>query len=150
MAKLKQAALNYDELPRFKNSSNSHLFPRSTERVSSKPSDTVPGKALSVRKALQRHQAGLPPIGSLTPVYLGEESYLPDIRRMDKVELAELRQINDRTIRAEMKKLQELQDAADAKKLSEAQEREIQLRVSKHLQQMRAKDPAKEDAQETK
>jgi len=59
------------------------------EEVNSLPSMTIPDQTMSIRTIVDRYTRGLPVTG-FTPVYEGEDFYMPDPRTLDLVERAEL------------------------------------------------------------
>jgi hypothetical protein len=58
------------------------LFPEKYE-VNTQPSKTVPDQSLSVQEILRRYARGLPLSDVKTPIYEGEETYHPDLSKMD-------------------------------------------------------------------
>lgn len=57
--------------------------------VNTLPSMTIPDQTMSIRTIVDRYTRGLP-ITGFTPVYEGEDFYMPDPKTLDLVERAEL------------------------------------------------------------
>lgn len=57
--------------------------------VNSLPSMTIPDQTMSIRTIVDRYTRGLPVTG-FTPIYDGEEFYMPDPKTLDLVERQEL------------------------------------------------------------
>lgn len=57
--------------------------------VNTLPSMTIPDQTMSIRTIVDRYTRGLP-ITAFTPVYEGEDFYMPDPKTLDLVERAEL------------------------------------------------------------
>jgi len=57
--------------------------------VNNLPSMTIPDQTMSVRTIVDRYTRGLPVTG-FTPIYDGEDFYMPDPRTLDLVDRAEL------------------------------------------------------------
>jgi len=71
-----------------KNSLN-YDYKQELEEVNYLPSMTVPDQTMSIRNIVDRYTRGLPVTG-FTPVYDGEDYYMPDPRTLDLVERQEL------------------------------------------------------------
>lgn len=54
------------------------------------PSETIPNQSMSIQEILSRWTRGLPMTGAKVPVYNGDD-LLPDLKKMDLVELDELK-----------------------------------------------------------
>lgn len=83
-----KAKLQYNRYS-IKTTINAEFFDKKNER-NTKPSMTVPDQALPMREILTRFAKGIP-VGVKTPVYNGEE-LLPDIKKMDLVDIQELKE----------------------------------------------------------
>jgi hypothetical protein len=57
--------------------------------VNNLPSMTIPDQTMSIRTIVDRYTSGLPVTG-FTPVYDGEDFYMPDPKTLDLVDRAEL------------------------------------------------------------
>lgn len=57
--------------------------------VNTLPSMTIPDQTMSIRTIVDRYARGLP-ITSFTPVYEGDDFYMPDPKTLDLVDRAEL------------------------------------------------------------
>jgi hypothetical protein len=57
--------------------------------VNSLPSMTIPDQTMSIRTIVDRYARGLP-ITAFTPIYEGEDFYMPDPKTLDLVDRAEL------------------------------------------------------------
>lgn len=82
--------------------------------TSEKESQTVPDQTMSVREIMSRYVRGLPISGQRVPVYNGEE-YVPDVRKMDLVDIQEAKEATQRRI-AEMQEDLRKQDEKRKKK----------------------------------
>ncbi len=71
-----------------KNSLN-YEYTEEQGEVSYLPSMTIPDQTMSIRNIVDRYTRGLPVTG-FTPVYEGEDFYMPDPRTLDLVERQEL------------------------------------------------------------
>lgn len=111
---------------KFKTQYNSEEFEKNYEK-SDMPSLTVPDQTMSITEILRRYASGLPLDKGKVPIWEGEEE-LPDIKRMDLVEIQELTQAAQEVITDAEEKLnkrqQKLKDHADRKKWEETFKRE--------------------------
>jgi hypothetical protein len=57
--------------------------------VNTLPSMTIPDQTMSIRTIVDRYAKGLP-VSAFTPIYEGEDFYMPDPKTLDLVERAEL------------------------------------------------------------
>jgi len=57
--------------------------------VNTLPSMTIPDQTMSIRTIVDRYAKGLP-ISAFTPIYEGEDFYMPDPKTLDLVDRAEL------------------------------------------------------------
>jgi hypothetical protein len=84
--------MNKSNLKRYimkvKNSLN-YEYTEEQGEVSYLPSMTIPDQTMSIRNIVDRYTRGLPVTG-FTPVYEGEDFYMPDPRTLDLVERQEL------------------------------------------------------------
>ncbi len=71
-----------------KNSLN-YDFTEQQGEVNTLPSMTIPDQTMSIRTIVDRYTRGLPVTG-FTPVYDGEDHYIPDIKTLDLVERQEM------------------------------------------------------------
>lgn len=76
---------------KFKNHFNADQFPDKGE-VNDQPSKTIPDQTMSIREIVARFQRGLPIDAGKVPIYHGEDIELPDIRKLDLVEIQEMKQ----------------------------------------------------------
>lgn len=108
-----------------KNPYNAQDFPKFQE-VNHKPSMTVPDQTMSLKQLLDRYRRGLPVIGNDSePIYYGEEGMdLPDLKKMDLSEIAELKAQVQENIREQQTILQNEQYAKDRAE-AEKQQREL-------------------------
>lgn len=67
---------------------NADQFPYEGE-INTQPSMTVPDQTMSIQTILERYSRGLP-IGGRTDEYYDEEDTMPDYRKLDLTEIAEL------------------------------------------------------------
>lgn len=121
---------------------NAHLFPKYHETITG-PSQTVPDQALSLQELLLRHTRGLSLGATQHPVYMGDEDYFPDLRKLDLSEIHELKKRNaeeiddyENFIDAEQK--EKLKAASDAKF-----EAEIQKRLAEEQEKAQKSEPKK-------
>ena len=57
--------------------------------VNTLPSMTIPDQTMSIRTIVDRYAKGLP-VTAFTPIYEGEDFYMPDPKTLDLVDRAEL------------------------------------------------------------
>jgi hypothetical protein len=57
--------------------------------VNTLPSMTIPDQTMSIRTIVDRYAKGLP-VSAFTPIYEGEDFYMPDPKTLDLVDRAEL------------------------------------------------------------
>lgn len=57
--------------------------------VNTLPSMTIPDQTMSIRTIVDRYTKGLP-VSAFTPIYEGEDFYMPDPKTLDLVDRAEL------------------------------------------------------------
>lgn len=57
--------------------------------VNTLPSMTIPDQTMSIRTIVDRYAKGLP-VTAFTPIYEGEDFYMPDPKTLDLVDKAEL------------------------------------------------------------
>lgn len=70
---------------------NYHQKKRDDE-VNLMPSQTIPDQSKTIKEIMLLHTRGLGFSGVKVPVYEGEEMDMPDVRKMDLVEIAEFRE----------------------------------------------------------
>jgi hypothetical protein len=71
---------------------NTHLtydFTQNVGEVNNLPSMTIPDQTMSIRTIVDRYTRGLP-ITGFTPVYEGEDFFMPDPRTLDLTERHEM------------------------------------------------------------
>lgn len=87
----KKSKQELDELPKYKNSNNSHLYPIFGESGTG-ISTTVPDQSMPIAKLIQRYASGLPMSGVKVPLYEDPESEFAgiNIATMDLAEREEL------------------------------------------------------------
>ena len=73
---------------RVKNSLN-YDYTLEQDEVNTLPSMTIPDQTMSIRTIVERYTRGLPVTG-FTPVYDGEEYFMPDPKTLDLVERQEM------------------------------------------------------------
>lgn len=73
-----------------KNSLNASYFKKQNQ-VFTQKSQTVPDQSLTMRQLLDRYAKGLP-LEAKEPVYYGEDTEIPNFKKMDLTELAEYRE----------------------------------------------------------
>lgn len=69
-------------------------------------SKTIPDQAMSVREIIERSVRGLPTTGARVPVYLGDDHDLPDVEKMDLIDIHNARQEAQQTVNEIQEKLQ--------------------------------------------
>lgn len=74
-----------------RNSLNARTEKRS-HKVFTQPSKTVPDQTMSLRELLERYSRGIPLTSGGEPIYHGDEIEMPDIKKMDLSEIADLRE----------------------------------------------------------
>jgi hypothetical protein len=81
------------------NALNYHLRPR-TDETNTKPSQTVPDQAMSMKEILERYAKGLPISSGNEPIYEDENEPTNGInpRTLDLVDLQEIKMNNEHTI----------------------------------------------------
>lgn len=99
-----------------KNMFNAEFFPRGGE-INNKPSLTIPDQTLPIKELLARFAKGLP-VGVKVPVYEGEENDMPDPKRLDLVDLQELKE----AAKSELKAIADRQKKRDTKVSPEQKE----------------------------
>jgi hypothetical protein len=73
---------------RVKNSLN-YDYEQQEGEINTLPSMTIPDQTMSIRKIVDRYTRGLP-VSGFTPIYDGEEFYMPDPKTLDLVERYEM------------------------------------------------------------
>lgn len=71
------------------------------------PSKTIPNQSMTVQEIVQRFAQGLPFDQQRVPVYHGEETFLPDPKTLDLVEIADLKAQNEEQIKKLQKQAQD-------------------------------------------
>jgi hypothetical protein len=71
-----------------KNSLN-YDYKQQEGEINTLPSMTIPDQTMSIRKIVDRYTRGLP-VSGFTPIYDGEEFYMPDPKTLDLVERYEM------------------------------------------------------------
>lgn len=106
--------------PPFKTPYNAHLFPKEREKNFG-PSKTVPDQTMSLKTILERYSRGMP-IEGQEGVYNGED-IVPDLRRMDLSEIADLTEEVRDAIQADIEDRAERErQNAEARKTMEQRE----------------------------
>jgi hypothetical protein len=84
--------MNKSNLKRYimkvKNSLN-YVYTEQKGEVNTLPSMTIPDQTMSIRTIVDRYARGLP-VTAFTPIYEGEDFYMPDPKTLDLVDRAEL------------------------------------------------------------
>jgi len=75
-------------MQKVKNSLN-YDYKEQQGEVNTLPSMTIPDQTMSIRTIVDRYTRGLP-ITGFTPIYEGEDFYMPDPKTLDLVDRAEL------------------------------------------------------------
>lgn len=90
-------------MQKVKNSLN-YEYTEQQGEVNTLPSMTIPDQTLSIRSIVDRYTRGLP-ITGFTPVYEGEDNYIPDPKTLDLVDRHEMAE----QIKAEVESLKSRQ-----------------------------------------
>jgi hypothetical protein len=75
-------------MQKVKNSLN-YEYQNQLGEVNTLPSMTIPDQTMSIRTIVDRYAKGLP-VSAFTPIYEGEDFYIPDPKTLDLVDRAEL------------------------------------------------------------
>ncbi len=75
-------------MQKVKNSLN-YDYKEQKGEVNTLPSMTIPDQTMTIRTIVDRYTKGLP-ISAFTPIYEGEDFYMPDPKTLDLVDRAEL------------------------------------------------------------
>ena len=75
-------------MQKVKNSLN-YDYKEQLGEVNTLPSMTIPDQTMSIRTIVDRYAKGLP-VSAFTPIYEGEDFYMPDPKTLDLVDRAEL------------------------------------------------------------
>lgn len=108
----------------YKNPANYHEFPQVNEPGGG-ISLTRPDEAMTVKEIMARYTRGLPIVGAKVPIYDGDDTDLPDIRKLDLSEIQELREkmtAEIEEIKSNYQKAMKEKQAADAKEAAEMKE----------------------------
>lgn len=109
---------------KFKTPWNKSEFPVDKGEVNTQPSQTVPDQTLSLKELLDRYARGLPIVGEKFPIYNGDEEDLPDLKKMDLSEIADLKEKLDKQIKEQQGELL-IQQHAETKKQNEIEQRKL-------------------------
>lgn len=108
----------------FKTPWNKHEFPKDKGEVNTMPSQTVPDQTMSLKELLERYARGLPIDGDNFPVYNGDDEYLPDLKKMDLSEIADLKEEVQNAIKEQKADLLEKQHE-ETRKQNEIEQRKL-------------------------
>jgi hypothetical protein len=75
-------------MQKVKNSLN-YDYKEQKGEVNTLPSMTIPDQTMSIRTIVDRYAKGLP-VSAFTPIYEGEDFYMPDPKTLDLVDRADL------------------------------------------------------------
>lgn len=109
-------------------------------------SQTIPDDAIGLRELLQKHTRGQG-IPTRTPVFLGEE-ILPDVTRMNKIEIIEAIRETEKLITEERARLQSFTEEVKLREIEEAkiiEEEEPEKKTTRKRTSKAADDDKKED-----
>ena len=114
-------------LPRFRSNYNQHLWPASTE-INNLPSKTVPNQAMTVRELMIRFASGLPIEAGKIPIYEGDVEGMPDIEKMDQIELNNYyRELHEQR-KAVTERVKEAREKAEKMKMDKVVEERVAKR----------------------
>lgn len=116
---------------------------KSIGEINTRPSQTIPDQAMSVREMLDRHTRGLPMEGVKVPIYDGENDIFNgvDPRKLDLTELQDLRdQVVDRIKEAKRLEKQAQKDEY-TKKQQQAIEDAVKSRIEAQNTQKTGEQP---------
>lgn len=124
---------------RNKNSANAIAFAKSYEIVSGK-SATIPEQSISPREMLERYRKGLPVSGKRVTFYDAdgspEEMEMPDLKKMDLVEINEMMEAN----RQHIQKLRDELDKAQLASNEQEQYKKYRERYEKEIASIKAEE----------
>lgn len=87
-------------------------------RLNTQPSEAIPDQTMSMREIMERYAKGAPLTNVKTPVYFGEDEEYPDVKKMDLVEIQEMKERAQESIESIKKSLD-----YQAKQRNEAKEK---------------------------
>lgn len=97
------------------------LTEQTKPEVNNRPSLTVPNQSMSVKTILERYAMGLGTSGVKVPIYEGDESFMPDLNKMDLADRQAL-------IEAAGEELEDIKKSLDEKAQKQADEKAAKKR----------------------